>query len=199
MGYNSDFYTAYAAYLEEPSVREAHDWIFAITAKTVPALSHVLDLGCGQFNEYFHHAHPRKYLGIDVNVEPANRPGHRLVQDDYRSANLKNIVGRSRPTGFVSLFSCENTAPVEENYSFYKTLFNQFGFKAGLVSGFFYEGHRDTNPIGEAGGIQSFQMLENIKDVRCEEFTERRIVLSVPSKLFGANVYEGWKILIARS
>jgi hypothetical protein len=198
MSYDSDFYTAYAAYLQEPTVREAHDWVFAIAASTVPALSHVVDLGCGQFNEYYQHAQPKKYLGIDVNVEPSRRPGQLLVQADYRTADLKSIIGRRRPTGFVSLFSCENTAPVEDNYRFYRNLFDQFGFKAGLVSGFFYSGSRDINPIGEAGGIQSFQMLENIEDVRCKEFVERRIVLPVPSKLFGANVYEGWKIFVAR-
>jgi len=197
MGYNSEFYAAYTDYLEEPAVREAHDWIFRITASTVPALSNVVDFGCGQFNEYYHHARPKKYLGIDVNVEPLQQSKQRLVQADYRTADLKSILGRRRPTGFVSLFSCENTAPVEENYRFYKRLFDDFGFQAGLVSGFFYSGCRDTNPIGEAGGIQSYQMVENIEDVRCQKFVERRIILPVPSQLFGPNVYEGWKIFTA--
>jgi|SRR3989344_1009816 len=192
MGYDQDFYKMYQDYLNEPTVRAAHDWIFGI-ARLNPHFQDVVDFGCGAFNEFNVYARPLRYLGVDVNA-PVDDP--LLVQADYRQvSDLAQLFGQAlSPFAFVSLFSTEITATAEENYRFYERVFNQLPtVKSGLVSGFYYASKKCTNPIGETGGILSYQALEDLEDVPSSSFTERRIILPVPSKMFGPDVFEVWK------
>ena len=194
MGYDENFYNAYKAYLKEPAVREAHDSIFAIACLN-SNFKDVVDFGCGAFNEFLVHAKPREYVGIDVNVSPEDGERKRLIAANYRKIeNLADVVQPNWPTAFVSLFSTEITAPTAENYKLYEKIFRELPtVLSGLVSGFYYVSKKNQNPIGEAGGLMSYQTLENIEDVKSDVFKERRIILPVPSKMFGADVFEIWK------
>jgi hypothetical protein len=63
------------------------------------------------------------------------------------------------------------------------------------VSGFYYWNSKDKNPIGETGGIQSYQTLEPVETVLSPNFHETRITLPAPSEMFGSDVIEVWKLL----
>jgi len=197
MGYDEKFYNAYKAYLEEPAVRKAHDLIFEI-ASLDPSFKDVVDFGCGAFNEFFVHALPSVYIGIDANAItpfPAD-PIKKLIAADYRKVeNLAELINPHLPAAFVSLFSTEITAPVSENYKLYEKVFKQLPtIKSGLVSGFYYANRKNQNPVEETGGLMSYQTLENIEDVKSGVFEEGRIVLYAPSKMFGDDVFEVWKL-----
>jgi hypothetical protein len=193
MGYDDDFYKAYMDYLSEATVRQAHDWIFALSL-TDPNFQNVVDFGCGKFNEFLRYARPKSYVGIDLNVSQEENSG-RLIQADYRKIdNLTSLISPDTPLAFVSLFSTEITAPTEENYELYERIFTELPtIQSGLVSGFYYAGKTGQNPIKEAGDIVSYQTLERIEDVASDRFTERRIILPVPSQMFGEDVFEVWK------
>jgi len=192
--YNGDFYESYKAYLVEPKVRKAHNWIFEV-ASLNPDFNSVVDFGCGQFNEFYVYAKPKEYTGLDLNVESSQKGNKRLLKTDYLACkDLQELLNPRKPTAFVSLFSTEIIQPTEKNYAFYNRIFEQLPtVKSGLVSGFFYVSRKNQNPIAETGGIESYQTLENIEDVEQELFTEKRIVLPVPSKMFGRDVFEVWK------
>lgn len=193
MGYDQNFYNAYRSYLCEPEVRKAHDWIFK-TVSLNPSFQNVVDFGCGAFNEFFVHAKPRNYVGIDVHLQP-EAGTRRLIQADYRkTANLTELILPDLPTAFVSLFSTEITVPSKENYAFYEEIFKELlTIQSGLVSGFYYASKKGQNPTGETGGIVSYQTLEHIEDISSRMFSEKRIILPVPSKMFGLDVFEVWK------
>src|SRR5438477_12587678 len=87
MAYDSDFYKQYRAYLRERSVRSAHDLVFAFV-KRLPEFDNVVDLGCGQFNEFYHYARPRKYLGLDVNAVEHKGWKRTTRRGDYRDFRL---------------------------------------------------------------------------------------------------------------
>lgn len=195
MAYDQSFYNAYADYLKERSVRRAHDRVLAFS-RQLPAFRNVVDLGCGQFNEFQRFRRPRRYVGVDVNVTPRRTAARRLIEGDYRNLDLVGEAVREHgATAFVSLFSSEITAATAVNYRFYEQLFAAFpSIQAGLVSGFYYFNSKDKNPIGEAGGIMSFQTLEPIEDVLSTAFHETRVVLPAPSQMFGADVIEVWKL-----
>ncbi len=196
MAYNNDFYKQYEDYLLEPSVRKAHDSVLAITTSD-KNFNSVIDFGCGQSNELYHFRIPKPYgyLGIDTNANERTAVMIKLLKADYRSVrNLRELLHRFKPSAFVSLFSSEITAPTFNNYTFYEKVFNEVpSIMAGLVSGFFYSSKKDKNPIEETGGIRSYQTLESIEDVQSGIFSEKRIILPVPSKMFGEDVFEVWK------
>ncbi len=198
MGYDQDFYEKYKAYLSESTVRIAHDYIFRVIALNSD-FKNVVDFGCGAFNEFLVHGRPEKYLGVDINIA-SHDDKRRLIRADYRKVrNLAKLIHPETPTAFVSLFSTEITAPFKENYQFYGRVFREIStVRAGLVSGFYYASKKDQNPIGETGGIQSYQTLEDIKDINSDIFEERRVVMPVPSKMFGEDVFEIWKLFERR-
>lgn len=193
MPYDDAFYQAYTAYLNEPTVREAHDWIFSIP-EINPYFDNVVDLGCGRSLEFWNYADPAFYTGIDQN----GLADDHVWREDYRTFDYSKLCRPTwpvNPTAFVSLFSSEITAPFEENYDLYNRIFAECpSIQAGLVSGFFYEGYIAINPIPETGGIISFQTLEPIHVPKRDGYTERRITLHVPSKMFGPDVWEVWKL-----
>ena len=192
MAYDESFYKAYTEYLQEPTVREAHDWVFGLIKEDY-SFDNVVDFGCGRSQEFYNHYRPRYYLGVDENLDDnLNEPGFRfaLLKEDYRAKT--NWEGMR---AFVSLFSCEITAPVNENYIYYMQLFKDTpSLGAGLVSGFYYAKRMGSNPVKEAGGLLSWQTLEPINYVKNTVFSEKRIYMPVPSKMFGDDVVEVWKI-----
>ncbi len=198
MTYDPGFYNAYKAYLSESGVRQAHDWIFKLASLNSNFLN-VVDFGCGAFNEFFVYAKPRKYTGIDINVS-SQEGERRLIQANYRHVNdLTGLVTPALPTAFVSLFSSEITRPLKENYAFYEKVFKELPtISSGLVSGFYYVSKKNQNPVEETGGILSYQTLEHIEDIYSDSFSEKRIILPVPSKMFGQDVFEVWKFFDRR-
>ncbi len=199
MAYDNDFYNAYKSYLAEKTVRRAHDRVFEI-AMLDANMQSVVDFGCGMFNEFYVYARPKTYIGVDINVETSLKGNKRLVKADYRSCeSLNKLVTPDSPTSFTSLFSTEITAPAKQNYKFYEMVFEHIpSIQSGLVSGFYYVSKKGKNPIGEAGGLTSYQTLEEIESVRSDVFDESRIVMHVPSKMFGQDVYEVWKLFARR-
>lgn len=192
MNYTSHFYDLYASYLEEKSVRAAHDWVFKIFNATTNyhAFDNVLDLGCGHHCEFLRDPMILSYRGMDLNAKGTN------IKADYRTFDFKKLKNY---TLFVSLFSSEITAPYKENYQLYERIFAEMPtIEAGLVSGFYYTDKKDQQPVDEGGDVISYQTLESIDDVVSPTFEERRIVLPVKSEMFGDNVIEVWKFLLRR-
>lgn len=181
MEYTNAFYEQYENYLLEDSVRVAHDWVLRIAALDA-AFQNVVDFGCGTSREFLVHAKPSKYVGIDL-CDRAD------IQADYRTFDLARLP--ARPDAFVSLFSIEITE--KDNYPFYEKVFHALPVKMGLVSGFYYAGC-DEDAVDEAGGVRSYQTLEKIENVRSSVFSEKRIILPVPSTMFGKDVIEVWKL-----
>ncbi len=196
--YQPSFYDLYAAYLIEPRVRLQHDRIFRI-ARNEPAFQSVIDMGCGQGQEFYHYFRPRQYIGVDLNVSNSVEFNKRLIHANYREPTSLISVAKEISIGaVVSLFSSEITRPVHENYELYTQLFQKTAITAMLVSGFYYSDRRHLNPVHEEGDVLSYQTLEQPEDVISPLFQETRIVLPVPSKLFGESVYEVWKFLERR-
>lgn len=210
--YGQDFYKRYAEYLEEPVVREAHGWVVGALCAPCGALrDRVLDLGCGKSREFLRHCEPVAYFGMDINAEtpePSRDSHYRLVvrhsaRCDYRTflddPDVLRLVGPFRPRAFVSLFSSEIMDAPEQNYRFYDRLFTEFPrITRGLVSGFYYASRKHQALVEEAGGVRSYQTLEPMESVRSEVFEERRVTVHVPSKMFGDDVYEVWKLFLRR-
>ncbi len=194
MSYSEQFFQLYAEYLKEPTVRAAHDWVFKI-AGLDPAFEKVLDLGCGMCQEWLVYGPPCEYRGVDVVI--GQHPQF-VTQLNYRGKALEAKF--TEATAFVSLFSSEITDTPKLNSCFYRSLFYQRpALQAGLVSGFYYTDMRDQNPVRETGGIWSYQTLHAIEEHSLDpELVERRIVLPVPSKLFGPNVIEVWRFFDRR-
>lgn len=198
--YNADFYAAYEAYLKEPQVRAAHNWIFGILKEA--HWRQVVDFGCGRSMEYKHFMSPWLYLGIDENAEP----GENIFGLNYRTCDLPTVLKCAMkceynphiwPRAFVSLFSSEIMAHWRCNYLFYMRVFKENpSLQRGLVSGFYYAKRKDQEVVAEAGGVESHQTLEAMERTNpaALNFTEKRIILPVPSKMFGDDVYEVWKI-----
>jgi len=200
MAYNGEFYRAYALYLKEPSVRKAHDRVFAM-AKANSSFRKIVDLGCG-LNEFHRYVPTPGYVGIDLNAPalaepPLAEPYFKLVKGDYRDLSLIKEQLRGRhPQAFISLFSTEITAPAKENTLFYEQLFQAIPtLQCALVSGFYYANRKQQNPVIEAGEIVSYQTLDSIEDHLSPVFDQFWITLPVPSTMFGDNVVEVWRFL----
>lgn len=205
MAYDNDFYRAYETYLGELRVRKCHDIMFSMFQNEVGKYNNVVDIGCGVFNEFNTFYRPKHYTGIDLNADIKDRTKDRnnnalFIQGNYRdrafldaALHTDKLVGDAE--AFVSLFSSEITAPAYENYELYNHLFETCpNIRAGLVSGFYYSDKIDINPVTEAGGLISYQTLDPLESFRSQRFSETRILMPVPSNMFGDNVVEVWKI-----
>ena len=150
----------------------------------------LLDLGCGKSNEAHRLIDAWSCMEVDSNDVGA------MYQLDYRT-QLPEIINKTKlfePTIVSSLFSIEITAPAEDNYKLYETLFNEVkSLKTGLVSGFYYTDKMNENPVEEVGGLKSYQTLDLMSEHKL--FSEKRLYVPAPSKLFGPNVIEVWKLL----
>ncbi|MEK7118097.1 MAG: class I SAM-dependent methyltransferase [Patescibacteria group bacterium] len=192
MAYDENFYALYLAYLGEKTVRASHSYAFECFRRFIhPDNPHVIDLGCG-LGEYSTHGHYADYAGIDLNSAGQVK---NFTQADYHDlgfvAKLPFV-----PNAFVSLFSIECCHSAESKYALYEKIFTDIpSVKYALVGGFFYESKRGLETVGEAGGIVSYQTIENPTQYISRTFSELRIHLRTPSKMFGEDVVEVWKIL----
>lgn len=195
MGYDKDWYNAYEAYLVEPGVRKAHDWAFSLI-KGDEDFQYVVDLGCGQSQEYLRYVKPHSYLGIDQNAEKSdyiNDLNSRVIKGNYRDAEvLKKNIHMER--AFVSLFSSEVHGSCVDNYNLYNALFWAFPrLQKAIVSGLYHGPKKNENPMIANGNV-IYQTREDIDDCHRVGYTEKRIILHVPSKMFGEHEVEVWKI-----
>ncbi len=196
MAYNRPFYEMYREYLQEKVVRENHDCMFRLfRSLTVPESLRVIDLGCGVGEYATYDYRYASYVGIDLNNTGALK---NFLQADYLKLDFKDRL-LFTPNAFVSLFSLECFHPASARYAFYEKLFGDFpAIRFGLVSGFFYESRRDQETVSETGGITSYQTVEDPARFISPVFTELRVHMRTPSKMFGQDVVEVWKILVRK-
>jgi hypothetical protein len=195
MPYDKNFYEMYAKYLKEKNVRANHDFVFRQFKKMTEEFLFVVDLGCG-LGEYHQYGLPFSYVGFDVN----NLGGDfLLVQTDYHDFDMlkAGLHLRMIPNVFVSLFSIECFHSADDKYALYRRIFETFpSIRFGLVGGFFYENKRGQEKVIEEGHIVSYQTIEDPSLYISDRFTEFRFHIHTPSKMFGPDVVEVWKIFI---
>lgn len=190
--YDKQWYEPYAEYLQEKSVRVAHDKILKLFRTLLydeyGQYVNVVDLGCG-LCEYAEYGLWQRYCGIDKNKvgrwPEINAGGYscQTVEDDYLRPDIIREVCPFDPDVFVSLFSTELYLP--DKYTFYQQLFQDNpSIKYGLVSGSFSveKQKHNFNPTTE----DQLVSLNN-------SFDEWRIYLRVNSIMFGDEI-EVWKI-----
>ena len=207
MAYNSDFYRMYANYLRELPVVKAHQKAFDIFSLVLPAheSTRVVDLGCG-LGEYGSHGYYNSYVGLDKQPELAQEdrwlklPSYEtFIVSDYTNLYFVSKLP-FEPTVFISLFSIEACLPLADRYVLYKNMFSQFPtIKHALVSGFYYASKAGQETVSEAGDITSYQTVEPLESVQNDLFSEMRLIMHVPSEMFGPDVYEVWKILTRKA
>lgn len=192
---NDAFYTAYTDYLVEDRVRQVHDAVLA-AVRPHAAFSRVMDLGCGKGNEFYHFAQPDFYLGIDQNADPRQEEKRNTIVADYRDfSKVESLAHQNDITGAISLFSVEITASATQNHAYYEELFRKAGIKAMLIGGFYYQHAKGAETVQEAGGLVSYQTHLSVDRPETVLFHETRIEIPCPSKLFGEDVMEVWRLL----
>lgn len=203
--YNSEFYSLYEKYLQEPGVRVVHDFaIKTLTERYSPAACRgfncVLDLGCG-LNEFLHCRCPSvSYLGIDRMSPKAN------IVDDYREMKTETVhaIQAFQPCAMVSLFSTEITSWGDDNWGLYNRLFGLFSsLEFALVSGFYYRDFPECQVVKEKEGLLSFQTSSSEYLGRYETPGDKiqevaRLTLPCPSSMFGTNPVEVWRLLVRK-
>ena len=117
------------------------------------------------------------------------------VAHDYLALGVMHQPSFSSNT-FVSLFSIEPIVPEEQRYAFYARLFETCPtLKYGMSAGFYYASLPGHVTVGEAGGIVSHQTIDKFHDHSHPLFTETRIIMETPSKMFGKDVIEVYKMM----
>lgn len=192
MGYDAEFFTKYAEYLLERSVRESHDRVFYMFRDLTHGPENVLDLGCGM-GEYGHYGQYERYVGVD-------RVNHGFVdtciETDYTDVETVMRLMPFEPDCLVSLFSIEACFPAQERYALYERLFSEMAsVEFMLTAGFEYASRAGEPTVSEAGGLESHQTVEGLYEHESELFDEMRILTRTPSAFFGPDVVEIWKIL----
>lgn len=196
------FWDQYGAYLVES--RERHKGAISTLLRyqggesTDTVAPSVIDFGCGQYASAASlMPHPHTYLGIDK-----HKPGMRhtamcevsFVEGDYLERVKQTIV----PTCFTSLFSAECTSYQDHNRKFYNWIFEAYPtLNYGIVSGFYYLSRWRDELVNETGNITSCQSTGPLTDFTDSSllYTETKLEIPAPSKMFGPNVVEVWKLL----
>lgn len=197
---DADFWKAYSAYVDENIARHGR------TLKKLGGLTYpVLDLGCGQVMEGHRltlhgfskslHKTPAKYRGVDL--DPKKGWEKQVLKADYRAGaiTVRNWchVEEFYPSTILSLFSIEPTGNHTQNELLYWTYFRRFPLLRQIISaGFYYSSKKDRPLVEEAGGLDSYQTIGPLLDGGLHEY---RLEERGPSKLFGPDVIEVWRLL----
>jgi len=204
VAYDPNFYRMYAEYLKEDTVRASHNLVFDQFQRLARGDLRVVDLGCG-LGEFWQYGAPARYMGVDVNDIEGLRGSFQLIQTDYHDLQKLSQLLKHRfvipflPNAFVSLFSVECFHSVQERYELYKKVFETFPtIEFGLAGGFFYEGKRGQETVSESGDIISHQTIEDPWLHTSDLFTELRMHIRTPSRMFGQDVVEVWKFFNRR-
>jgi hypothetical protein len=88
--------------------------------------------------------------------------------------------------------------PAFDKYAFYEKIFMEYDIQMALVAGFYYRNRIQEDKVTETGGIVSYQSIEDQRNYPCNNFIEMRTYIDVPSKMFGDDVVEVWKLLIRK-
>jgi SAM-dependent methyltransferase len=188
LSYNDDFYASYAKYLDEPVVRYNHNHVFNIFRTWFGGgAMRVLDLGCGTGEFKTNCPAVDAYHGVDLMDSPA--------ADEVQDYRVSMPAPPFEPNCLVSLFSIEACTPAPKRYAIYNAMFDRFDIDKALVSGFYYEHAADKPTVTEAGDLVSYQTIEPLEAFKTDRFSETRIIMATPSKFFGKDVIEVWKIL----
>lgn len=196
---DKSFWEQYEEYIEESLPRHRRAVNMLLHDK-FPHNGVLLDLGCGQCMEAADLIEPLQYIGVDQNppskwiLEGTERKVHKL---DYRKDSLDRVcISEYHVDFFSSFFSSEVTETYPQNERLYEKIFQSFpSLQWGLVSGFYYRGRRNEAKVEETGGIVSYQSIWDLADVESEVFEETRLLVKAPSKMFGPDVIEVWKLL----
>ncbi|MDO8537080.1 MAG: class I SAM-dependent methyltransferase [bacterium] len=193
MPYDEKFWRAYEEYLNEPSVRRSHDFAFRHFGRLIrPENWFFVDLGCGigEFERYGHH---QAYAGIDL--ADTNRVD-RFIQANYLDFRFIERLSFT-PRACISLFSIEACYNAKDKYALYERIFREIPtINYVVVSGFFYESRRGQETVEENGKIVSYQTIEDPSLFMSDTFAELRMHIRTPSKMFGEDVVEVWKLLV---
>lgn len=157
--------------------------------------ANIIDLGCGRFKEARDLIGNSTYLGVDT--EPANIAGlNRSYRTDYRNIDLIiKLANEAKSDIFTSLFSMELTDTQIANYNYYDRLFEECpSIRCGVVAGIYYGNKREDQVVHETGDVTSFQSTLDIVDTNPKNFIEYRLQCKAPSKMFGGDVVEVWKL-----
>ncbi len=196
MTYDQEFFRLYRDYLREPVVRENHARAFeCFRALAGGRELTVLDFGCG-LGEYRRFGSYSRYVGVD-REDTGGVSG--LIQADYTTLDFLPRLPCT-PNAFVSLFSVECCMPPEARYALYEKIFAALpGLDVGMAGGFFYERRRELPKVSEAGGLVSYQSIEDPLAHLSPTFLELRLAMRTPSALFGDDVVEVWKFFKRRA
>lgn len=206
---NEEFWVEYGEYLKESLIRHADTlWsmlshIHGDTCEIRYSAPEVLDFGCGQYASAIGLMPvPKSYIGIDKH-NPGSRwddsmhdpvEPYTFITGDYR----ERINLSYEPTCFTSLFSTEVTAYRDANESFYNWVFESYPTASyGIVSGFYYLDRWRDQYVIETGNLTSCQSTGPLTDYTDSTllYTETKLEIPAPSKMFGPNVVEVWKLL----
>lgn len=199
--YNDDtFWETYKEFQAESHDR--HSGIIENFFQGDPYFNRVLDIGCGKFCNSAKFFITNNYFGIDqlkdIDIVPPDFCG-RYFYKDLSFTKFNELVEDARwykPNIFVSSFACEVVLPVKEKYELYTKLFSEVSsIRYGVVSGFYYRSKKDQEVVEETGGLKSYQTIEDLYDVKNDVFSEIRTLVHAPSKMFGEDVVEVWKLL----
>ena len=202
MAYNAMFFKLYANYLAEPLVRHNHDQVFkkffdfaALPNAHPRIVAAVIDFGCG-LGEFEWRGCPGWYVGVDRRKA---RPFEHFIKADYHDLEKVAVRLPFPPNIFTSLFSIEITHSAKKKYAFYETIFDRFpSIRYGLVGGFFYANRHHKEKVREAGGVVSWQTIEDPALHISLTFDEYRLHITTPSAMFGPDVVEVWKFFARR-
>ncbi len=188
-----EFWNEYEGYVQEslPRHLNARDQLMATRANNRP-YGVVLDLGCGRLKE----ARDLFSVAFEVDSDPAANPDAVVNYRDTAALALK-LPSMKGVDGFTSLFSAECTGTIEANQELYEWLFKTFKtLKFGVVAGFYYRGKEAQFTVEETGGLTSYQSVGPLS--KSTLYKETRLQIEAPSKLFGPDVIEVWKLLERR-
>lgn len=199
---NKDFWEQYKKYVDESLY--VHKKIcfsllsFCDLSTYHFTYSNLLDFGCGKCQEARLTIAPKQYFGIDELFEPSEVVVGAKINYRKEFDLIKKHITFD-PNIFSSLFSIEPTATTLENRILYEKIFHEFpNIKCGVVSGFYYGNMRHQKSVAEKGGIISYQSIDDLADIKSEVYDEIRMIVPNPSKMFGKDVIEVWKLLIRK-
>lgn len=204
--YTEQFFQSYRDYLQEPTVVARHRFAINALIGLDDDSRIVVDVGCG-LGEYLLHQRSYKpkdrYWGLDkcaayLRTYP---DGRRIAPVDITNIHdvdtvLRTIVSADfRFNTLISLFALELLQDAEKNQQWYEHTFMAYPhLNQILVSGIYYESKCDQEIVQEACG-PSYQSIAPIHTRKSQYYYESRLTLPVPSKMFGQDVYEVWKLL----
>lgn len=177
--YKNWYEETYAAHEDITDLVESH-------LRGVESYCDVLDLGCGRlrFGKRFCWGH---YTGVDLDPQ-AGSGLQAFIQGDFNTFNYEAFFSKRDKTLAVSLFATELYCA--QPTKLYRKILDA-GAVAIVAAGVRYGGTKVDDPVGEPGARVWQTSLEQFHP----ELDETIITKHVPSKMFGQNVWEVWRVI----